>query len=185
MLRMLGLQEMRRDARAHTLGLTSKWTAMTIFVISFGVTAASKPPAPQATGHLDWPQTYLIDFEKGKFVPNQKLGADLWFEATEPGVRFLTPVDGAGISSAEAPSTSHGPRDYPGCAAATYSTTRVSLSEVPAGSWVCVRTRTGNIAQFRLNSIIGDTLKIGFTTWKKPALLEQQHPLPPPRQQKP
>jgi hypothetical protein len=164
--------------------LTSRLAATAVFVAS--VAFAAGPPATQTDGFLDLKETSLVDFEKGKIVANQNLGADLWFEVTEPGVRFLTPVTGAAISSAQMQSTSHGPRNYPGCAAASFSTQRVPLASVPVGSYVCVRTRDGNISQFHLNSIAGDpkgtawiTLKLGFTTWKKPLLLQQKPPQPP------
>jgi hypothetical protein len=153
-----------------------RWAAMAAHISNHAHTAATKPPAVQADGTLDLQETSLIDFENGKIVANQNLGADLWFEATQPGQRFLTPVSGAAISKVETfQSRSHGLREYAGCAVAAFSKVRVPLSAVPVGGYVCVRTRDGHIAQFHLISIAGDpkgtnwiTLKIGYATWKKP-----------------
>jgi hypothetical protein len=49
------------------------------------------------------------------------------------------------------------------------SANRVSLRDIPVGSYVCVKTNEGRISQFRVNGISSGspkTLSLGYTTWQ-------------------
>jgi hypothetical protein len=119
-------------------------------------------PAPQthATGALSVPQTYLFDLDNGAVGAS----GDIWFHAVTNTQLYLEPSGGAQMAVGD---RSNRGRD--GCAAATYSTTRVALGAVPVGSYVCVRTNEGRISQFRVNAISSSsprTLSLGYTTWQ-------------------
>ncbi len=122
-------------------------------------------PTPQAphtlsTGPLSVPQTYLFDLDTGAVGAS----GDVWFHAVTNTELYLEPSGGAQMAVGD---RSNRGRD--GCAAAAYSTTRVALSAVPVGSYVCVRTNQGRISQFRMNAISSGspkTLSLGYTTWE-------------------
>lgn len=120
------------------------------------------PPQTYRTGLLDVPQTFNVDLDEGR-VGNS--GADFWYQAETRVKKFITPRNGAEISVSGVRN-----RGYQGCAAADYSDRPVSLSDIPVGTYVCVRTSEGRISEFRMNAIIpaGETtrLKIGYTTWR-------------------
>lgn len=120
-------------------------------------------PTPQTytTGPVVLPQTYLVDFDSGNVQPG---GADLWFQAATPFVKFLTPRNGAMIAVGDRSN-----RGYFGCKTASYTSASVPLSAVPVGSYICMKTNQGRISQFRMNAITGpsvQTLQMGYTTWK-------------------
>lgn len=126
-------------------------------------TVSSVPVKPQThkTGPLNLKKTYMADFDKGMVTQN---GADIWFQAVNASTLLLTPRNGAKMAIGNLKN-----RGYAGCSKASYSSSRVLLSDVPINSYVCVKTNEGRISQFRLNSIQGGattTLKLGFTTWK-------------------
>lgn len=127
-----------------------------------GLTPGVLRPAPQthATGSLSAPQTYLFDLDNGAVGGD----GDVWFYAVTNTQLYLEPSGGAQMAVGD---RSNRGRD--GCAAASYSTARVALSEVPVGSYVCVRTNEGRFSQFRVNAISSGsprTLSLGYTTWQ-------------------
>lgn len=118
-------------------------------------------PRTAATGGLDIPQTYMFDLDRGGVT---QAGADFWFQAETASLLYLVPRNGARIGVGNRSN-----RGAAGCAAARFTTDRVSLRDIPVGSYVCVRTNEGRISQFRVNAISGGspkTLSIGFTTWQ-------------------
>ena len=123
--------------------------------------AAGGGAVTHATGGLDIPQTYLFDLDRGAVTQR---GADFWFQAETASLLYLVPRNGARIGVGNRTN-----RGAAGCAAARMSTSRVSLSDLPVGSYVCARTNEGRISQFRVNGISPGspkTLSIGFTTWR-------------------
>lgn len=119
-------------------------------------------PKTHKTGPISLPQTYQVDFDTGLV---RSSGADLWFQAVNSSTLLLTPRNGAKIALGNLKN-----RGFSGCSRASFSTSRVRLSDVPINSYVCVKTNEGRVSQFRLNGVQGGattTLKMGYTTWKK------------------
>jgi hypothetical protein len=119
-------------------------------------------PGTYATGQVELRQTYLVDLDEGRAV---QPGADLWFEAETRDNLYLTPRNGAEIWVGDRSN-----RNYEGCVRGSFSASRVPLSAVPVGSYVCVRTDQGRISQFRMNAISPGspkTLTLGYTTWNR------------------
>ncbi|KMW56661.1 Serine/threonine protein kinase [Candidatus Rhodobacter oscarellae] len=126
-----------------------------------GFTCASAGPRTHSTGPLDIPQTYLADLDRGQVTQH---GADIWFQAETASRLYLVPRNGAKLGVGNRRN-----RGYAGCSGARYSNARVSLGDIPVGSYVCVRTNEGRISQFRVNGLTGGspkTLKLGYTTWQ-------------------
>lgn len=123
--------------------------------------AGGAGPRTVATGRLDVPQTYLFDLDRGAVT---QTGADFWFQAETATLLYLSPRNGARIGVGDRTN-----RGAAGCAVARFTTDRVSLRDIPVGSYVCARTNEGRISQFRVNAISPGspkTLSIGFTTWQ-------------------
>lgn len=123
------------------------------------------PPLPTpptfSTGPVSLPQTYLVNFDNGAVTPGR--GADLWFQAVDPAHMFLTPRNGAKMAVGDRSN-----RGFAGCRTESFSAGSVPLAAVPVGSYVCMKTNTGRISQFRVNGInpgYPKTLELGYTTW--------------------
>lgn len=128
----------------------------------FNCRRGTSNPGTYSTGQVRLRQTYLVDLDAGRVV---EAGADLWFEAETSSRLYLTPRNGAQIWVGNRAN-----RGYQGCLAGTFSASRVPLSAVPVGSYVCVRTNDGRISQFRMNGISPGspkTLTLGYTTWNR------------------
>lgn len=120
-------------------------------------------PAPRtfSTGEINIPQTYLADLDRGRVG---SAGADIWFQAETRDLLYLAPRNGSAIAVGDRSN-----RGYRGCSGARYTTARVSLRDIPVGSYVCVKTDRGRISQFRVNRISGGSPKsvtIGYTTFE-------------------
>jgi len=123
--------------------------------------AGGSAPRTFATGALDVPQTYLFDLDRGAV---SRTGADFWFQAETAALLYLVPQNGARIGVGDRTN-----RGAAGCAVARMTTDRVSLRDMPVGSYICARTGEGRVTQFRVNAISGGSpkkLSIGFTTWQ-------------------
>jgi hypothetical protein len=129
------------------------------FKVTMGLPVPPPPvvPVTYSTALLDVPQTYEADLDTGVVG---SAGADFWFEAQTAILRYITPVNGARIAVGDGSN-----RGFAGCSVAAFSPNRVSIGAVPPGTYVCMRTNEGRIAQFRVNGFVGTTLKIGYTTW--------------------
>lgn len=122
---------------------------------------AAAGPRTFSTGEINIPQTYLADLDRGRVG---SAGADIWFQAETRDLLYLAPRNGAQIGVGNRSN-----RGYRGCSRARYTTERVSLRDVPVGSYVCVKTNKGRISQFRVNRISGGspkTVTIGYTTFE-------------------
>lgn len=125
---------------------------------------SSAGPRTHSTGELVIPQTWAADLDEGSVTTDA--ASDIWFEAVTATERYVTPRNGATI--ARVGTTSVG---GDGCARAPLGATRISLSELPVGTYVCVRTNGGRYSQFRVNAAVGASpgeLRIGYTTWAAP-----------------
>lgn len=106
-------------------------------------------------------QTYLADFDRNSSSNN---AADIWFQAETSDLLYLVPRNGAQIGVGNRRN-----RGFAGCSAARFTSSRVSLSDVPVGSYICMRTNEGRVSQFRMNNISGGSpkvLQLGYTTWE-------------------
>jgi len=118
-------------------------------------------PQTYSTGPITLKQTFLADLDSNA---DGNANADIWFQAETATQRYLTPKNGAKLALGDLSN-----RGLAGCSAAHFSAGRVSLSDIPVGSYVCVKTNEGRISQFRLNGISGaavKTLQLGYTTWQ-------------------
>ena len=116
-----------------------------------------------STGRLDIRQTYTADLDRGATGGTGR-DVDLWFQAETRDLLSLVPRNGAKLGVGN---RSNRGRD--GCSRARLSNNRVSLRDVPVGSYVCAKTNEGRISQFRVNRLSGGspkTLSIGYTTWR-------------------
>ena len=114
-----------------------------------------------STGGIDIRQTFTADLDNGR---SGDAGADLWFQAETRDLLYLVPKGGARLGVGDRSN-----RGKAGCARARFTGNRVSLRDIPVGSYICVRTNEGRISQFRVNALSGGspkTLKIGYTTWR-------------------
>ncbi len=126
------------------------------------VTTVRRPPTSHSTGSLTIPQTWTADLDEG--VVGGGADADIWFEAVTPTERYVTPGRGAVIAKVGSQSVG---RD--GCVAARLSATKISIADLPVGTYVCVRTNGRRYAQFKVVARVGPSpgvLQIGYTTWE-------------------
>ncbi len=122
--------------------------------------AAARSPT-FSSGQIDVRQTQTFDLDRGQVGRD---GADLWFQAETRDLLYLVPRNGARMSVGDRSN-----RGYAGCSTARYSTDRVSLRDIPVGSYVCVRTDEGRVSQFRVNVVsrgTPKTLTLGYSTWR-------------------
>ncbi len=136
----------------------------TCTAVSGGFTCVSARPAgPQtySTGPMQVSQTAQFDLDRGQVGATS---ADLWFQAETADLLYLVPRNGARIGVGDRSN-----RGYAGCRSARMNDSRVSLRDIPPGSYVCMRTNEGRISQFRVNGVSGGsprTLALGYTTWR-------------------
>ncbi len=130
--------------------------------VAGGFDCQSAAPRTFSTMSLDIPQTWTADLDRGSVGARGE--ADIWFEAETRDLLYITPRNGAVLGVGDRSN-----RGYSGCSAARYSSARVSLRDIPVGSYVCVRTNENRFSQFRVNAISAGspkTLSIGYTTWQ-------------------
>lgn len=118
-------------------------------------------PRTHSTGEVNIPQTHAVDLDSGRLIG---AGGDIWFRAETSDLLYFSPRNGARIGVGNRSN-----RGFKGCSTARFTSERVSLRDIPVGSYVCVKTDKGRISQFRVNRISGGspkTVTIGYTTWK-------------------
>jgi len=129
---------------------------------AFECETASAGARTFSTAALEIPQTYTADLDRGSVGAGG--AADIWFQAETADLLYLAPRNGARLGVGDRTN-----RGYAGCSSARFTRDRVSLRDIPVGSYVCVRTNEGRISQFRVNAVSGGSpkrLKIGYTTWQ-------------------
>lgn len=127
----------------------------------FECQAASASARTFSTGPLEIPQTWTADLDRG--AVGNAAAADIWFQAQTADLLYLSPRNGAKLGVGNRRN-----RGFAGCSAARFSADRVSLRDIPVGSYICARTNEGRITQFRVNAVSGGspkTLSLGYTTW--------------------
>lgn len=121
------------------------------------------PPKVRAQGRLTIKQTFTADLDEGKVGDGG--AADIWFEADTATRRFVTPRNNAKIAKVGTRSVG---RD--GCAKAKLGSTRISVSTLPAGTYLCVLTNQGRYSELKVLSNVGPspgTLRVSYITWEK------------------
>jgi hypothetical protein len=110
-------------------------------------------------------QTWMADLDQGVELSSAS-GADFWFEAVSAAEKYLTPKNGAlFLIMATVP-------EYGDCKAAALSSSKINVTSLPAGSWLCFKTNDGRYGRFSLDSY-GDvggtvTMNIDMRTWTSP-----------------
>ena len=118
--------------------------------------------AVYSRGKLKVPQSYVFNLEKGEVKPKGHGG--LWFEAATANDSYLVPMNGMQLAPGD---FSH--RSFGACAVETYSTDRLSLRDLPPGSFVCVKTGGGRIGQMRIDAVTPTaphTLALDYVVWQ-------------------
>ncbi|MEM8784764.1 MAG: hypothetical protein AAGF19_02815 [Pseudomonadota bacterium] len=149
----------RKAPTAHSCtARTGGFTCQPIFV-ALPVPGIGAPQT-YSTGPISIKQTFLFDLDKGR---QTSTGADVWFQAETADLLYLVPRNGARLAVGDRSN-----RGFSGCQSARFTPDRVSLRDVPVGSYVCAKTNEGRISQFRVNTLSGSpkVLKVGYTTWK-------------------
>jgi TolB protein len=145
-------------------GVSSPPPALTPSPAPIPAPAPVPAPAPakiHSTGFLDIMQTWMADLDEGEV--GVSVEADIWFHAVTATERYVEPRNGAKIAIV---GTTAVGRD--GCAAASLSTSRININDLPVGIYFCVLTNQGRYCQFHVNATVGPspgTLSIGYTTW--------------------
>lgn len=127
----------------------------------FTCRGGSGVPGVHSQGYIRLSQTHTVDFDRNS---RNSRDADLWFEAEDRDLLYLVPWNGAMIGVGDRSN-----RGYGGCARARFTRDRISLRDVPPGSFVCYRTNEGRIGQFRINGISRRSPKViqmQYTTWR-------------------
>jgi len=127
----------------------------------FNCVAAAASVRTFSTAQINVRQTYMADFDRNT---DARGDADIWFQAETRDLLYLAPRNGAKIGVGNRSN-----RGFAGCSTARYTSARVSLRDIPVGSYVCVKTNEGRISQFRVNGISGGspkTLRLGYTTFE-------------------
>jgi hypothetical protein len=96
-----------------------------------------------------------VDFDTNAEQGTPPTEADLSFDGGS-----LTPLNGAQIAESFLVTSD--------CGQAKYSTKRLAYTSaaIPLGSYICIKTSQGRIAEFRIASAEGGTLSIGYTTYE-------------------
>ena len=118
-------------------------------------------PGTFKSAAISVPSSFAFNLDNGHVGSGS--GVDLWYHAINAAVRRLEPRHGATVALGDGSN-----RGFSGCWGATYSGDPIAFSHLTVGTYVCVKTNEGRISQFRVNGYDGTTLKIGFTTFRRP-----------------
>lgn len=131
-------------------------------------------PGIHKQGRFTVRQTWHGDLDTGAESNN---GADFWFQAATATERFLVPKNGAKFVRMG----SRVPK-YADCKGASFSTNKIAIQTLSAGTSVCAMTSEGRVSAFRVLSNVGPSpgkLNISFTTWKKRLIRIPRFPVQP------
>ena len=119
------------------------------------------PPTIHVNGTASLNQTYLIDLDSASIV--SAAATDIWFEAVTATERYITPKNGAQIVK-----MGKNEPGYLGCQGASYHSSQIKIQDVPAGTYLCVRTNEGRFSEIYITDTVGPSpgvLKFKFTVW--------------------
>ncbi len=96
--------------------------------------------------------------------------SDFWYEAVDSQTRYIIPSSGVLLAI-----TGDKPVGYAGCSAASLATDKIRLDTLKKGTFVCVKTRQGRIAEFSFDGLYAKdpanpdvlTLTITNRTWER------------------
>jgi len=117
---------------------------------------------PISSGEIRLRQTFSADLDRG--VEGGGAQGDIRFQAQTATERYLAPTNGAQLSL-----IGNQPPGREGCANARYSTQRVAIASLRAGTHLCVKTTGGNYSEVRVKVQAGPSpgvLTIEHTTWR-------------------
>jgi hypothetical protein len=123
---------------------------------------ANLTDAVLSRGKLQVPQSFIVNLEAGAVTPSGHGG--LRFEAAKANDLYLVPMNGAALAPGDLSQ-----RGFGACATETYSTGRLSLRNLPPGSFVCVKTGGGRIGRMRIDAISPSaprTLALNYVVWQ-------------------
>lgn len=123
-------------------------------------------PPIHAQGNVRLRSSFTLDLDNGA-VPGGP-GADLWFEGVRPGEYYLTTRGGATAWLGDGRPEGRG---YAGCSdrRIRYGAVRIPARDLPASTFLCVRTSEGHVSQVRIDGMtrsLPPQLIVGFTTWR-------------------
>jgi hypothetical protein len=118
-----------------------------------------------ATGSVSLPINAHFDLDTG--AESDRAGADFRYVrgSTQASGLFLWPVNGAALQPIS------GNRDFHNTCSVELDgmiSTRLALSEIPDGQYICARTSDGRVGVLRINEPplqTANTLDFGFTVW--------------------
>ncbi len=110
------------------------------------------------SGNFSIPSSFTANFDTGV---TGGAGVDVWHHAINAAVRRLEVRNGARLAVGNGSN-----RGYIGCKNAAFSANPVPFAQLSVGTFVCLKTNAGRIAQFRVNGYTGTTLKVSYTVWK-------------------
>lgn len=91
---------------------------------------------------------------------NQR-GSDLQYARANNGALYMRALNGAAMSIGR-----RNERGYEGCRVARFNSQQVRFNQMPVGSYICVKTSEGNIAQYKVNNYSNNGIDIGFETFR-------------------
>jgi hypothetical protein len=108
-------------------------------------------------------QSSTFDLDEGRV--NAGTASDIWFQAETATRRFLSPQNGALLRNVgtQAP-------DWPSCHSAALSDSRIDISTLSVGDYLCVKTSSSRYSRVKVLLLPGPSsatasLSLSFTTW--------------------
>jgi hypothetical protein len=152
------------DTTPLTPDINNLASSLTVFVGAPPPPPLPPPPLPLpstfSTGPIDLPQTFTANLDNGN-VGGGGGGADIFYQAVNPVIKFITPVNGALLALGDGSN-----RGYDGCSDEDFSDDNIPIADAPPGTYICAKTNQGRISQFRVNGFTGTTMHLGYTTWE-------------------
>jgi hypothetical protein len=114
-------------------------------------------------GNYALTQSSTLDLDEGHV--NAGTAADIWFEAETATRRFVSPRNGALLRNMGATAP-----DWPTCANAALSATRIDVTALSVGDYLCVKTSSSRFSRVKVLLLPGPSsatasLSLSFTTW--------------------
>jgi hypothetical protein len=139
-----------------------------VFVCGCGSNSPTSPTGGTVfrQGTLVIPQTFIADLDEGVLVNNPLGPSDVWFEAASATDWFFSST---GASMAVIGTSAPG---FSGCNTAHLSISRIPMSTLTAGLYLCAKSDQGRFVEIRVVAIpvkqppgIDPTLTLSFTTY--------------------
>jgi tetratricopeptide (TPR) repeat protein len=133
-----------------------------------GIREVSPGEKIHCQGRLDIPQTFEWNLDSCQLDISPT--GDFWFESVDRQTRFISPKGAAQLAV-----MGDKPAGYAGCSAAKFTAERINVASLKKGTYVCVQTNQGRIAEFSFDDLYAKvpssafvlTLAISFKTWER------------------